>query len=209
MCWIGWIRSANRCIRRRRKSPARNPARPAPSREMLFYVLYSAWNNGRDWSVRFVKARRDEQGMPTGAPTDWNNVERALIQPPRFISEEDLVILRLLWSHRSKARYTLDFPLRGRAGEETLNYMLASGRLLADQHGMQPFAAGEAAWRKPDLALRAGWQRAAGVAVGTRDRCHHAAGRHLVSGQRTHARSAAADSISRPARWRASSPCRR
>jgi superfamily II DNA or RNA helicase len=125
------------------KKAGKKPGKANASREALFYVLYSAWNSGRDWSVQFIKARRDEQGMPIGALTDWNNVERALIQPPKFINEDDLVILRLLWAHRSKARYTLDFPLRGRAGEECLNYMLNSGRLLADQHGLQPFGLGE------------------------------------------------------------------
>jgi superfamily II DNA or RNA helicase len=124
---------------------AKKAGKKSVAREALYYVLYSAWGNGRDWSLRFVKARRDEHGNPSGALTEWNNVERALIQPPRFISEEDLVILRLLWAHRSKARYTLDFPLRGRAGEETLQYLLASGRLLAplaDQRGLQPLSAG-------------------------------------------------------------------
>jgi superfamily II DNA or RNA helicase len=121
----------------------KKPGKPSTVREVLFYVLYSAWNNGHDWSIRFVKARRDEHGQASGALTEWNNVERALLQPPKFVSEEDLVILRLLWAHRSKARYTLDFPLRGRAGEETLQYLLASGRLLADQSGLQPFSAGQ------------------------------------------------------------------
>ena len=121
----------------------KKPGKKSVVRETLFYVLYSAWGNGSDWSVRFAKARRDENGLAVGALTEWNNVERALIQPPRFVSEEDLVILRLLWAHRSKARYTLDFPLRGRAGEETLQYMLASGRLLADQSGTTPFQVGQ------------------------------------------------------------------
>ncbi len=125
------------------RKPGKKPGKSSAVREALFYVLYSAGDSGRDWSVRFVKARRDEQGMPLGALTEWSNVERALIQPPRFINEEDLVILRLLWAHRSKARYSLDFPLLGRAGEETLKYMLTSGRLLADQGGSQPFSVGE------------------------------------------------------------------
>ncbi|OYY94601.1 MAG: helicase [Hydrogenophilales bacterium 28-61-23] len=125
------------------KKPGKKPGKSGAAREALFYVLYSAWGNGQDWSVRFIKARRDEQGMATGTLTEWNNVERALIQPPRFVSEEDLVILRLLWSHRSKARYTVDFPLRGRAGEETLQYMLDSGRLLADQTSSAPLHAGQ------------------------------------------------------------------
>jgi len=122
---------------------ARKPGKKSVAREALFYVLYSAWGNNRDWSLRFVKARRDEQGQASGALTEWNNVERALIQPPRFVSEEDLVILRLLWAHRSKARYTLDFPLRGRAGEETLKYLLASGRLLTEQLGPQALREGQ------------------------------------------------------------------
>ncbi len=122
----------------------KKPGKKSAVREALFYVLYSTWGDGREWSLRFIKARRDEQGAPAGTLTDWSNVERALMQPPRFVSEEDLVILRLLWSHRSKARYTLDFPLRGRAGEETLQYLLASGRLVYDQDILKPLNAGQA-----------------------------------------------------------------
>jgi len=134
---------------------AKKPGKKNVVHEVLFYVLYSAWDNGRDWSVRFVRARRNEQGNPSGALTEWNNVERALISPPRFISEEDLVILRQLWAHRSKARYTLDFPLRGRAGEETLQYMLKSGRLLADLSGSHPYNPGQSRagvlqWRREE-----------------------------------------------------------
>ena len=111
--------------------------------EVLFYVLEADYADRHAWSVRFVKARRDAQGHASGKTTDWNNVERALLQPPRFVGEDDLPILRLLWAHRARSHYYLDFPLRGRAGEETLQRMLASGRLLRDAADPQPLAAGE------------------------------------------------------------------
>ena len=78
------------------KKLGKKPGKISAARESLFYVLYSALDNGQDWSVRFIKARRDEQGAATGPQVEWNNVERALIQPPKFVSEVDLVILRLL-----------------------------------------------------------------------------------------------------------------
>ena len=123
---------------------AKKPGKKSVVHEALFYVLYSAWDNGRDWSVRFVKARRNEHGQPSGTLNEWNNVERAMISPPRFVSEEDLVILRQLWAHRSKARYTLEFPLRGRVGEESLQYMLKTGHLLVDKQGSRTFTLGQA-----------------------------------------------------------------
>ncbi len=112
--------------------------------EALFYELYTGDEHALNWSVRIVKARVDENNLPLGKLAEWNQVETALVKPPRFASEEDLVILRLLWLHRIKARYSVEYPLRGRIGEDTLQYMLKSGRLMYKTEAFHSYQSGEA-----------------------------------------------------------------
>ncbi len=108
-----------------RSKPVKTPTRT----EALFYVLKYRQPGGQA-TVGFIKRRIDSKGAPSGMPTDWNNLERALLQPPRFIDEQDLAILRLLWGSRDKAdTYWSSLPLIGKAGEEAVARMLAAGRL--------------------------------------------------------------------------------
>lgn len=111
------------------------PARPPTRTEALFYVLKHRQPGGQA-AVGFIKRRVDSKGVPSGIPTDWSNIERALLQPPRFIDEQDLAILRLLWSRRDTAdSYWSSLPLIGQAGEEALERMLAAERLcLGPEH---------------------------------------------------------------------------
>ncbi len=136
---LDWLEQFRRATQA--PEPAREPRRKAVT-EALYYVLGSP--DGLGWSVSFVKARRNADGGIGGRPTDWNNVERALLQPPRFIAEADLPILRLLWLHRSRSYYTPAYPLAGASGEEALRLMLATGRLLIDGLPPEPMRVGEA-----------------------------------------------------------------
>lgn len=145
--WLEAFRDTEQAARQETPAHARKPS------DALFYVLRPGTADTRYWSIHFIKSRRDARGHATGKPSGWNNVERALLQPPRFISEADPPILRLLWAHRLRSHYYLDFPLHGQAGEEILHLMLATGRLLHDGAGGQPLAPGaprpaELAWRK-------------------------------------------------------------
>ncbi|MDQ9634327.1 hypothetical protein RF085_26875, partial [Serratia marcescens] len=58
----------------------------------------------------------------------WQNVEKALVEPPKFVSEEDLSILRGLWLGRSHAAYTGGFALQGATGAAILEKLIATGR---------------------------------------------------------------------------------
>lgn len=49
-----------------------------------------------------MKDQPGQNGRPTPEVGSWNGVERALEQPPLFVDEEDLDILRLLWSQQGK-----------------------------------------------------------------------------------------------------------
>ena len=112
---------------------------PKPSPDALFYHLERQWDGG--WSVLFSKGRFNSAGKPS-ALKDWNNVERAILQPPAFVREADLPILRQLWACRIGGHFR-EYPLRGELGEDVLTRLLACGRLIAFASPHEAFAEGE------------------------------------------------------------------
>ncbi|CAB3803698.1 RNA polymerase-associated protein RapA [Paraburkholderia ultramafica] len=61
----------------------------------------------------------------------WANVEAALLKQPKFVSDEDLSILRGLWLGRAREDFG-QFILRGTSGAEMLQKLIATGRLFFD-----------------------------------------------------------------------------
>ncbi|GAA4028787.1 DEAD/DEAH box helicase [Actimicrobium antarcticum] len=96
----------------------------------LAYVLAPS-RYARHHEVLFFKAGVVSDGSIRSISTPWNNVESALLNPPQFIAEEDLGILRMLWMGRSRANYGGGFALSGINGAAVLEKMLATGRLFA------------------------------------------------------------------------------
>ncbi len=102
-----------------------------PSTDTLIYVLrprYSHNASPATWSIEIRKGRLSDQ-LDLSRTKPWNNVERALLQPPQFVHEDDLPLLRLLWLQSNRDYYQQDFPLTGKVGDETLRRALALGRL--------------------------------------------------------------------------------
>ncbi|MFZ2300365.1 MAG: DEAD/DEAH box helicase [Gallionella sp.] len=119
---LEWVESFRRAV----KTPPKKTAKPAPKPEKLCYVLTkSAYTGSHVFGI--YKGKLDEEGRLLGRLEEWGNVERALVRPPQFVTEEDLSILRLLWKQRDKHDY---FPVRGAQGNEILTRLLASGRLF-------------------------------------------------------------------------------
>jgi superfamily II DNA or RNA helicase len=99
------------------------------SKERLFYLLEQQY--GGEWTVGFIKARPNADGLPSRGDKDWNHVERALLQPPAFVHEDDMPLLRLLWAgRRGDDSSDREYLLRGALGDDILRRLLASGRLL-------------------------------------------------------------------------------
>ncbi len=97
--------------------------------EQLFYLLkQNHYDN--EYGIYLLKGRADADGRPHHSAQGWSNVERAIIQPPKFVDEEDIVILRSLWATRNKYNYSEIYPLKGRLGEDALKQMLATGKLF-------------------------------------------------------------------------------
>ncbi|HEU0282475.1 MAG TPA: SWIM zinc finger family protein, partial [Gallionella sp.] len=119
---LEWVES----FRRTAKAPPKKTAKSAPRSERLCYVLAKSAYTGT-YIFGTYKGKLDAEGRLTGRLEEWSNVERALIKPPQFITEEDLPILRLLWQQRDRYGF---FTVKGAQGNEILARLLASGRLF-------------------------------------------------------------------------------
>ena len=116
-------------------------AKPATATR-LFYLLAGADGLG-EHRIKCLKARTDTLGRPTGALQNWNGFERALVNPPQFVDEDDLAILRLAWTPRSRHQYLDALPLEARHGDEVLRRLLATGRWLMDRDSRLPWHPGQ------------------------------------------------------------------
>ncbi|HEY9131155.1 MAG TPA: DEAD/DEAH box helicase [Dyella sp.] len=95
---------------------------------VLAYAIDCMEDGSCEVSLR--KARVDADGAICSVDETWHNVERALVQPPRFVQEEDLPVLGGLWRGRSHGFYG-NFILQGATGAELLGRMVATGRAFS------------------------------------------------------------------------------
>jgi mRNA-degrading endonuclease RelE of RelBE toxin-antitoxin system len=109
-------------LRRVAVAVSKKDRNPAASRQQLFYLLQ--WTaDARGFGVTVHKGRD-----PESADELWT-IDRALSKPPRFVSDEDRPILRLLWAERSFDTGLRAFGLGPKHGGEVLQLMAESGRL--------------------------------------------------------------------------------
>ncbi|WP_434111087.1 SNF2-related protein [Paraburkholderia caffeinilytica] len=96
--------------------------------QTLAYLL-----NWSDFHMRhevvLYRARCNPDGTIVDIDEPWGNVEAALLKQPRFVSDEDLSILRGLWLGRSREDFG-QFILRGTSGAEMLQKLIATERLF-------------------------------------------------------------------------------
>jgi len=152
---LSWVED----LRRASIAVAKKKARPASTRQQLYYLL--KWTpDQRHFGIEIGK------GKFADSTEEWWNVERALLNPPQFVNEEDLGILRLLWADRLHETGLRAFGLAPRHGAETLQRLVDSGRLYTDNGDGLPLAEGgtrpaQVGWRvdarglqRPLLAAR-------------------------------------------------------
>ncbi len=109
-------------LRRVAVAVSKKDRNPAASRQQLFYLLQ--WTaDARGFGVTVHKGRDPESSEEL-----WT-IDRALSKPPRFVSDEDRPILRLLWAERSFDTGLRAFGLGPKSGSEVLQLMAESGRL--------------------------------------------------------------------------------
>ncbi|EIF33822.1 DNA/RNA helicase, superfamily II, SNF2 family [Burkholderia sp. Ch1-1] len=106
----------------------------APRTQTLAYRLtWSRFHMRHE--VVLYRARCNPDGAIVEVAEPWGNVEAALLKQPKFVSDEDLSILRGLWLGRSREDFG-QFILRGTSGAEMLQKLIATGRLFVDfTHG--------------------------------------------------------------------------
>lgn len=114
----------------RARRTAATPAAKKKSAKATHALAYVIEQSYRGAEIFLYKARVGADGTIRSLDDPWQNVEKALIQPPKFVTEEDLPILRGLWLGRSGA-YSGGFSLEGTTGAATLEKLIATGRLFA------------------------------------------------------------------------------
>ncbi len=102
---------------------------PQPLKHTLAYVL--TWLRSRQqYEVQIFKARLSKEGTIQAIEQFWNNVETSLTKTPKFITRDDLVILRELWLGHCKDISSDTYPLFGADGADVLQKMVLTGRLF-------------------------------------------------------------------------------
>lgn len=149
---LAWLRDFRGLI-----GEASATQRPGPPREQLFYLLQHTPDDGRV-NVAILRARLRSDGRLPENPAPWDNIERALIQPPVFADEDDLVILRQLWLARDREGYFVRLRLEGRKVDDLLPRLLATGRCRFREASAAPLGLaerrqGRIGWRKGDDGL--------------------------------------------------------
>ena len=115
---LSWVEE----LRRVAAAVTKKKTKPTVHRHQLFYML--DWTpDARGFGVTLHKGRDPDSAE------EWWSVDRALIKPPQFVTEEDLGILRLLWAERTYDAGLRAFGLGPKHGNEVLLRMVQSGRL--------------------------------------------------------------------------------
>jgi superfamily II DNA or RNA helicase len=119
---LDWVESFRRSVTTPPKQKAKSVAKP----DHLCYVLGRSSFTG-EFSIVIYKAKLNNEGDIQGKFEEWHSVERTLIKPPQYVSEEDLGLLRLLWAQRDRFD---EFQVMCNQGHEILSRLLASARLF-------------------------------------------------------------------------------
>ncbi|WP_301101883.1 DEAD/DEAH box helicase [Propionivibrio sp.] len=116
LSWVEELRQVSMAV-------SKKGSKASASRNQLFYVLH--WTEDAGGFGVTVHKGRDPKSAE-----EWWTIDRALIKPPPFASEEDIGILRLLWAERSHDSGLRAFGLGPRHGGDVLRRMALTGRLV-------------------------------------------------------------------------------
>lgn len=122
---LAWAEETRAALRQNHAAPAAR--KPGKSRDALHYLLLPDPQEG-NVRMRLYKGRVSD-GTINGKP--WDNIERALLDPPQFVADEDLDILRVLRHLYGSYHYSMGYVMEGVSWAAALPLMLASGRAWA------------------------------------------------------------------------------
>lgn len=128
--WLSMLRQQVNVVAK----PPKSLKAPTKCAQGLAYAL--VWSSFDDrFEVKLFKASLDREGNIRSIGDAWSGIDKALLKPPQFIREEDLVIFRMLWADRAQRGHT-GFSLSGANGALAMEKMLATKRLfVSDKEG--------------------------------------------------------------------------
>ena len=133
---LGWLETFRASLAS--SAPNARKAALKPTHTLAYVLGWSRYHQRHE--VEIFKARRNTDGTIRSIDDPWHNVEAALLKPPKFVTDDDLVILRGLWLGRSREDYG-SFVLRGSTGADVLQKLTVTGRLfttLTANHASSP-----------------------------------------------------------------------
>ncbi|SAL07049.1 SNF2-related protein [Caballeronia calidae] len=159
---VSWLEG----FRTRNLDPSSAGKRASPrASHALAYVITGAYEGYSQ--IVIYKSRVSTDGTIRSLDDAWYNIEKALVKPPKFVSEDDLPILRGLWLGRSRDSFGGQFSLQGTTGAALLEKLVATGRVFAFPAASStdyaepcplqggPTRPGHLAWQKlPDMRVR-------------------------------------------------------
>ncbi|HEY4294375.1 DEAD/DEAH box helicase [Luteibacter sp.] len=161
-----WIEA----FRERRAAMAAHPNAPATKpKHGLAYVLLSV-DYQQCHEILIYKADLNRDGSYGARAVSWNNVEAAREKTPKFITSDDLALLRDLSWERSRQDFE-GFPLRGPNGAAILSRLVATGRFFVEQTA-QPGISMQVDLRALGSAIAPGADRSGHVAWQSEDGEH-------------------------------------
>jgi superfamily II DNA or RNA helicase len=129
-------------------TPSHRTPGAEPTHALAYQLGWSRYQQRHE--IQLFKARLDSEGVIRSIDEPWSNVEAALIKAPKFVSDDDLVILRSLWLGHSRQNHG-HFILRGSNGGDVLHKLVATGRLFpanpadgTSRHPPRPLSRGAA-----------------------------------------------------------------
>jgi superfamily II DNA or RNA helicase len=123
---VGWLEGFRA---RHLDAPASGKRAGARVSHALAYVITGAYQGYPQ--IVLYKSRVAADGTIRSIEDAWHNIENALVKPPKFVSEEDLPILRGLWLGRSRGSFAGQLGLQGTTGAALLEKLIATGRAFA------------------------------------------------------------------------------
>jgi len=163
---VTWLEDFRMKHARGKSLDDRKPA-AAKVTHVLAYVIAGSYRGAPE--LLLYKARVSADGAIRSLGEAWQNVERALVQPPKFVTEDDLPILRGLWLGRTRSfkNYGTSFELQGGVGAATLEKIVETGRafispMASAKHSGEPCVLhagpsrrGQITWHtQPDTRMR-------------------------------------------------------
>ncbi len=115
-------------------APRARKALSKPTHVLAYVLGWSRYDQCH--TVELFKVRRNADGTLQPIDDAWHNVEAAILKPPKFVTDEDLTILRGLWLGRRRDGYG-SFALRGSNGADVLQKLITTSRLFTSATGNQ------------------------------------------------------------------------